>query len=354
MKERSLVMDVLRWENRQLLLLDQTLLPHRTEYLTCTHYRDVAEAISLLRVRGAPAIGVAAAYGYALAAFNYQEDRGGSLEDYLKKATRELGDTRSTAVNLRWALEQMDRAYRTVKDKPLDEVREHLLEAARGIHMDELRLEKRIADFGSSLIPKRARILTYCNTGALATAGWGTALGIVRTAHDQGKDIEVYVSETRPVLQGARLTAWELQQAGIPYKLITDNMAGYLFRQNEVDLVLLGADRIAANGDFANKIGTYNLAVLANFHDCPFYVAAPSSTIDLKIDTGEEIPIEMRDPQEVRTVRGHLITIEGCPVLNPSFDVTPHQLVSAFITEKGVIKPPYDLVKIFAEEGADR
>ena len=195
------------------------------------------------RVRGAPAIGVAAAYGYALAAFNYQEDRGGSLEDYLKKATRELGDTRSTAVNLRWALEQMDRAYRTVKDKPLDEVREHLLEAARGIHMDELRLEKRIADFGSSLIPKRARILTYCNTGALATAGWGTALGIVRTAHDQGKDIEVYVSETRPVLQGARLTAWELQQAGIPYKLITDNMAGYLFRQNEVDLVLLGADR---------------------------------------------------------------------------------------------------------------
>ena len=220
--------------------------------------------------------------------------------------------------------------------------------------MDELRLEKRIADFGSSLIPKRARILTYCNTGALATAGWSTALGIVRTAHDQGKDIEVYVSETRPVLQGARLTAWELQQAGIPYKLITDNMAGYLFRQNEVDLVLLGADRIAANGDFANKIGTYNLAVLANFHDCPFYVAAPSSTIDLKIDTGEEIPIEMRDPQEVRTVRGHLITIEGCPVLNPSFDVTPHQLVSAFITEKGVIKPPYDLVKIFAEEGADR
>ncbi|HHY40773.1 MAG TPA: S-methyl-5-thioribose-1-phosphate isomerase [Syntrophaceticus sp.] len=347
-------MDVLRWENRQLFLLDQTLLPHRTEYLTCTHYRDVAKAISQLQVRGAPAIGVAAAYGYALAAFNYQEDREGALEDYLKKAARELLDTRPTAVNLRWALEQMDRVYRTVKDKAPGEVREHLLEAAKGIHMGELKLEERIAEFGSSLIPKGARILTYCNTGALATAGWGTALGIVRTAHLQGKEVEVYVSETRPVLQGARLTAWELQQAEIPYTLITDNMAGYLFRQNKVDLVLLGADRIAANGDFANKIGTYNLAVLASFHNCPFYVAAPSSTIDLDIGTGEEIPIEMRDPQEVRMIGGQLVTIEGCPVLNPSFDVTPHQLVSAIVTEKGIIKPPYDLVKIFAEEGADR
>ncbi|MGB3912857.1 MAG: S-methyl-5-thioribose-1-phosphate isomerase [Thermacetogeniaceae bacterium] len=354
MKERSLVMDVLRWEKRQLLLLDQTLLPHRIEYLTCTHYRDVAEAISLLQVRGAPAIGIAAAYGYALAALNYQEGKGGTLEDYLKKAAEELGDTRPTAVNLHWALEQMNRVYQTVKDKALDEVREYLLEAAKGIHTDELRLEERIAEFGSSLIPKGARILTYCNTGALATAGWGTALGIVRTAHEQGKEVKVYVSETRPVLQGARLTAWELHQAGIPYKLITDNMAGYLFRQNKVDLVLVGADRIAANGDFANKIGTYNLAVLAGFHNCPFYVAAPSSTIDLDIDTGEEIPIEMRDPQEVRMVGSQLITIEGCPVLNPSFDVTPHQLVTAIITEKGIIKPPYDLVKIFTKEGVSR
>lgn len=347
-------MDVLRWEDRYLLILDQTLLPHRTEYRTCTHYRDVAKAISLLQVRGAPAIGIAAAYGYALAAFNYSEDQEEGLESYLKKAAQELLDTRPTAVNLRWALEQMGRAYRTVKDKPLDEVREHLLEVAKGIHRDEVKLEERIAEYGSSLIPQRARILTYCNTGALATAGWGTALGIVRTAHEQGKEIEVYVSETRPVLQGARLTAWELQQAGIPYKLITDNMAGYLFRQKSVDLVLVGADRIAANGDFANKIGTYNLAVLASFHSCPFYVAAPSSTIDLNIDTGEGIPIEMRDPQEVRMVGGNLVTVEGCPVLNPSFDVTPHQLVSAIITEKGVIKPPYDLAKIFAEEGVCR
>ncbi len=347
-------MDVLQWENQQLILLDQTMLPHQKDYLTCTHYRDVAAAISLLQVRGAPAIGVAAAYGYALAAFNYREIKGDSLEDYLKQAARDLLHTRPTAVNLRWALEQMDKAYQEVKNRPLNEIRKHLLKTAQVIHTDEKKLEEKMAEFGASLIPEKARILTYCNTGALATAGWGTALGIIRAAHKQGKEVEVFVSETRPVLQGARLTAWELQQEGVPYTLITDNMAGYLFIHKGVNLALVGADRIAANGDFANKIGTYNLAVLADYHNCPFYVAAPWSTIDLNIYTGQEIPIEMRDPKEVRNICGHLVTVEDCPVLNPSFDVTPNHLVSAFITEKGIIKPPYDLAKNFAEDGVSK
>lgn len=335
-------MDVLRWEGERLYLLDQRELPHRVEYLPCSHYRDVAAAIRRLSVRGAPAIGVAAAFGYALAAFNYSEDGKVALSEYMEEAARELLATRPTAVNLRWALDEMRAAYQALNGKSLKEIRDGLLAAAFKIQAAEKKRDERMASFGASLIPSRACILTYCNTGALATTGWGTALGIIREAHRQGKDLHIYVPETRPVLQGARLTAWELQEAGIPYTLITDNMAGYVFAHGGIDLVLVGADCIAASGDFANKIGTYTLSVLANYHNCPFYVAAPLSTVDLTVKTGQEIPIEMRDPREVREIGGKLITLEGCPVLNPSFDVVPHQLVTAFITDNGILKPPFE------------
>jgi methylthioribose-1-phosphate isomerase len=335
-------MDVLRWEGERLLLLDQTELPHRVNYLSCTHYRDVAEAISKLRVRGAPAIGVAAAYGYTLAAYNYRKDQSVSLEQFLHLAAQELLATRPTAVNLLWALQEMDAVFKELQGRELHEIRDGLLAAARRIHNEEWELDKKMASFGVSLVPSCANIITYCNTGALATAGWGTALGVILEAHRQGKKLHVYVPETRPVLQGARLTTWELQQAGVPYTLITDNMIGYVFASKRIDLVLVGADRIVANGDFANKIGTYGLAILADYHNCPFYVAAPFSTIDMGLATGQEIPIELRDPREVREIRDNLIAPADCPVLNPSFDVVPHQLLTALITEKGIFKEPFE------------
>lgn len=346
-------MDVLRWEGERLLLLDQTELPHRVKYLSCAHYKDVAEAISKLRVRGAPAIGVAAAYGYALAAYNYREDESSSLEQFLRLAAQELQATRPTAVNLLWALQEMDAVFQSLQGKGLDEIRDGLLAAAHRIHTEEWELDQKMASFGASLVPAHANILTYCNTGALATAGWGTALGVILEAHRQGKEIHVYVPETRPVLQGARLTAWELQQAKVPYTLITDNMTGYVFAKKGIDLVLVGADRIVANGDFANKIGTYSLAILADYHNCPFYVAAPFSTIDMGLAAGEEIPIEMRDPREVREIRGNPIALADCPVLNPSFDVVPHQLLTALITEKGIFREPFEesLSTAYREEG---
>jgi methylthioribose-1-phosphate isomerase len=346
-------MEVIYWDGQQLFLLDQTKLPHQTTYTACSSYQDVVEAIYSLKVRGAPAIGLAAAYGYALAAYNYEDGMGMSLEQFLERAGRELLDARPTAVNLRWAVEQMRAVYIKLKGKSLDLVRSGLLDRARQIHKLELELEEKMAVYGASLIPEEANIITYCNTGALATAGWGTALGVIRTAYEQGKKIRVFVPETRPVLQGARLTAWELDRAGIPYTLITDNMLGYVFLHEGIDLVIVGADRIVANGDFANKIGTYGLAVLANYHQCPFYTAAPFSTIDLSLREGKEIPIEMRDPREIREINGNLVTVKDCPVLNPAFDVTPHRLLTAIVTEKGVFKPPFEksLKRYFEQEG---
>jgi methylthioribose-1-phosphate isomerase len=247
----------------------------------------------------------------------------------------------------------MESVYRGIGQKSLEEIQGVLLEAALQIHQDERKVEKKMALYGASLVPQEANIITYCNSGALATAGWGTALGVIKTAREQGKRVKVYVPETRPVLQGARLTAWELQQAGIPFTLITDNMLGYVLLNQGIDLVLVGADRIVANGDFANKIGTYGLAVLAGYHGCPFYVAAPWSTIDHGLQEGKEIPIEMRDPREVREMGGQSISVQDCPVLNPAFDVTPQRLVTAIITEKGIVKPPFaeSLKKNF--EGVD-
>lgn len=346
-------MEVIYWDRQQLFLLDQTKLPHQTTYTVCSSYQDVVAAIRNLKVRGAPAIGVAAAYGYVLAAYNYEDSKKMPPEQFLERAGRQLLAARPTAVNLQWAVRQMEAEYSQLQGKSMDLVCSGLLDRARQIHQAELELEEQMAVYGASLIPAEANIVTYCNTGALATAGWGTALGVIRHAHEQGKKIRVYVPETRPVLQGARLTAWELDRAGIPYTLITDNMLGYVFMHEGIDLVIVGADRIVANGDFANKIGTYGLAVLANYHQCPFYTAAPFSTIDLSLKKGEEIPIEMRDPLEIREINGNLVTVKDCPVLNPAFDVTPHQLLTAIITEKGIFHPPFEemLQKCFEEEG---
>ncbi|MDH7576802.1 MAG: S-methyl-5-thioribose-1-phosphate isomerase [Bacillota bacterium] len=338
-------MEILRWEENGLLILDQSELPHNTHFILCTHYQQVVRAIREMRVRGAPAIGVAAAFGFALAAFNFSGIQGPALDQFLSEAAQTLKAARPTAINLNWAIEKMARAYQELRENPLGQIQAGLLEAAWKILREQREQDEKIGSFGVTLIPPRARILTYCNTGALATAGLGTALGIILKAYQQGKEIHVYVPETRPVLQGARLTVWELKQHGIPFTLITDNTAGYLFAQKKVDLVIVGADRIVANGDFANKIGTYGLAVLAAYHRCPFYVAAPLSTFDFNITKGEDIPVEVRSPEEVRNIKGTPITYEDCPVYNPAFDVTPHQLVSAFITEQGIIKPPFrDLV----------
>ncbi len=335
-------MDVLRWEDNSLILLDQTRLPDEVEYRSCRHYREVAEAIARLQVRGAPAIGVAAAFGYLLAAVNYEPGEQ-DLERYLNQAARELLLTRPTAVNLAWALDRMAELFQTVKDDDLTQVRAVLSAGAQQMLDAQRDQDRRLATFGEQIIPERARLLTYCNTGALATAGSGTALGVILCAHQSGKEIHVYVPETRPMLQGARLTAWELEQAGVPFTLITDNMAGYLFSQGMIDLAIVGADRIVANGDFANKIGTYTMAVLASYHHRPFYVAAPMSTFDLKLREGKEIPVEMRDPEEVRSIKGHPVSRPDAPVLNPSFDVTPHALVSGYITELGVFKTIQEL-----------
>lgn len=333
---------VIAWENDCLVILDQTKLPHEVSYIRCKDHRDVAAAIRRLQVRGAPAIGIAAAFGYALAAFNFSSEKGADLSQELSKAADELKSARPTAVNLMWAVDRMEKRYRKVMNSSLDAIKEALLREALEIYEEERIRNERISNFGAELIPEEARILTYCNTGALATGGVGTALGIISKAYQLGKKIHVYASETRPVLQGARLTAWELHQMGVPYTLITDNMAGYLFSKKQIDLVIVGADRIVANGDFANKIGTYALAVLASYHNVPFYVAAPISTFDLTLAKGDEIPVEMRDPDEVRSIGGVLLTLADSPVINPSFDITPYHLVTGYVTDRGVLKPPFD------------
>lgn len=342
-------MDILQWKDNSLSLLDQSKLPDSVEFYECRHYHQVARAIREMRVRGAPAIGIAAAFGYVLAALDFKpgdsktgcsEAGGRGLDEHLAQAAGELLSTRPTAVNLAWALERMDDLYRTVRKTGLDQVRATLLDGAQGMLDDQKERDLLIGAHGNRVIPERARILTYCNTGGLATGGYGTALGAISCAHRSGKELHVYVPETRPLLQGSRLTAWELEQAGVPHTIITDNMAGYLFSQGLVDLVMVGADRIVANGDVANKIGTYALAVLAKYHGRPFYVAAPLSTYDFRLKEGREITVEMRSPEEVRTFKGLPASRPDAPVLNPSFDVTPHTLVSGYINEFGVFDNP--------------
>ena len=334
-------MEAICWEDGYLKLLDQTLLPEKYEYLHCRDYGAVADAIKCLAVRGAPAIGSAAAYGLVLGANCCRAGSAVELVEAVERTAAELAATRPTAVNLQWALDRMLARLRAAGEQEPGELKQILLEEAHLIHREDIEANRRMGDFGLEIMPPGARVLTHCNAGALATAGFGTALGVVRAAHAAGLLERVYADETRPLLQGARLTAWEMVQDNIPVTLLTDNMAGYLMARGMVDLVVVGADRIAANGDVANKIGTYGVAVLAREHGLPFYVAAPLSTVDFTAATGNNIPIEERDPREVTHFAGVAVAPQGVEVWNPAFDVTPNHLVTAIITDRGLARPPY-------------
>jgi len=335
-------LDTMRWlEEGCLELLDQTRLPAEITYLKCRDYLDVAAAIRRLAVRGAPAIGAAAAYGLTLGAMKLEAHQRDDFITGVESIARELIATRPTAVNLRWAVERLLGRLRSTELDDVSALQTALLDEAHLIYQEDVANNHKIGEYGQALVSVGSRILTHCNAGALATAGYGTALGVIRAAHEAGKNISVYACETRPLLQGARLTAWEMLQDHIPVTLITDSMAGYLMSTGKVDAVIVGADRIAADGDVANKIGTYSLAVLAKAHNLPFYVAAPLSTVDPDLASGEKIPIEERDPAEVTHLNGQPVAPAGVEVWNPAFDVTPGRLITAIITERGVVYPPY-------------
>ncbi len=331
-------------EKRALQLIDQRLLPAEFKLVYCHTYQETAEAIRTMVVRGAPAIGAAAAFGLALAGFQSQADTLPDLLHDLQQAAEVLAQARPTAVNLQWALERMMRVARACVGTP-DKLRQRLLAEAQRIADEDVAINKRMAEHGAALIEDGDTIIHHCNTGALATVDWGTALGVIRTAHEQGKRIHVLVDETRPRLQGARLTAWELEQYGIPYDIISDNAAGYFLRTGQVQKVFVGADRVARNGDVANKIGTYMLALAAYDNGVPFYPVVPTSTVDLSLQHGAQIPIEERDPEEVLAIqlRGRPVTPANASARNPAFDVTPARLVTAIVTENGVVYPPFDL-----------
>ena len=333
-------METLRWRGDRLELIDQRHLPARFEYASCASAAEVAEAIRSMVVRGAPAIGCAAAFGIALEALRQRTRPRGDFDAAMEAAFERLAASRPTAVNLFWALGQMRKVLAgAAKDEPRVAA-DKLTAAAQQLHRADIETNRAIGRAGAEFVPDGARVLTYCNTGALATAGHGTALGVLRSARDQGKRVSVIASETRPYLQGARLTAWELLQEKIPVTLITDNMAGHLMRLGRVDLVIVGADRIAANGDVANKIGTYTLAVLAERHGIPFFVAAPLSTVDLSAPDGRAIPIEERAASEVTGFGGERWAPEGIDVANPAFDITPAELVGRLFTERGAVERP--------------
>ncbi|WP_088187597.1 S-methyl-5-thioribose-1-phosphate isomerase [Desulfosporosinus sp. FKA] len=336
-------MKSIEWLGNILRILDQTKLPRETAYRDAKSYEEVAEAIEKMEVRGAPAIGAAVAYGYVLGALEYNGPRQG-LTDFMETVQGRLAQTRPTAVNLFWALRRMEDRLRDCWEiEDLDGVRKALIEEADRIAEDDRRMNRLIGELGNEVVPEKGNILTHCNAGALATVEYGTALSVIRAAYSSGKSIHVYADETRPLLQGARLTALELMNDKIPVTLIADNMAGSLMQQGKVDLVIVGADRIAANGDTANKIGTYSLAVLAQAHEVPFYVAAPTSTIDLKVATGQEIPIEERPAKEMRECFGVPMAPEDVNVYNPAFDVTPAKYITGIITEKGIVTAPYSV-----------
>ena len=328
----------IEWKNDRVVMLDQRLLPHREVYRVCRDYKQVADAIRSMVIRGAPAIGVAAAMGVALGALKGPSK---TFDRDFERILDVLGKTRPTAVNLFWALQRMRGVYSAQRSQGIDAVRRTLKEEAQKIYKEDIAANRQLGKYGAALLRDAKRIMTHCNAGALATAGYGTALGVLRALKDSGKQFEVYVNETRPFLQGARLTAWELKKEKIPATLITDNMAGYLMQKGKVDAVVVGCDRVAANGDVANKIGTYTLAVLAQRHGIPFYVAGPTSSIDMECPSGKDIPIEQRDPREVSHIFGKALAPKGIRVFNPAFDVTAQELITAIITEAGVIHPPY-------------
>jgi methylthioribose-1-phosphate isomerase len=328
----------IEWKNDRVIMLDQRLLPHKEVYRVCRDYDEIAAAIRNMVIRGAPAIGVAAAMGVALGVLNATEK---SFDREFERVVLTLGKTRPTAVNLFWALQRMRDVYTRNRGRGVASVQRALKDEALKIYRDDIAANKQLGKYGAGLMRNAKKIMTHCNAGALATAGYGTALGVLRALKESGSKFEVLVNETRPFLQGARLTAWELKKEKIPATLITDNMAGYLMQKGRVDAVVVGCDRVAANGDVANKIGTYMIAVLAKRHGIPFYVAGPTSSIDINCPTGKDIPIEQRDPKEVSHMFGKPLAPKGTKVYNPAFDVTAQELVSAIITEKGVINPPY-------------
>jgi methylthioribose-1-phosphate isomerase len=332
------MVETIQWTEQGVVMIDQTRLPLEEKYVTCRSYEDVAQAIRTMVIRGAPAIGVAAAMGVALGVLHANEN---NLDREFSTICDTLAGTRPTAVNLFWAIERMRGLYASMRGRPAAEIRERLITEAKLILSEDIEINRAIGRHGAELIPDRATVLTHCNAGALATGGYGTALGVIRAACAAGKQVDVFADETRPFLQGARLTVWELQQDGIPATLITDNMAGHFLKSGRIGCVVVGADRIAANGDVANKIGTYSLAVLAKENDVPFYVAAPVSTLDLKLASGDEIPIEQRPAAEVTHVFGTPVAPAGTSVENPAFDVTPGRYVRAIITERGVARPPF-------------
>ena len=332
--------ETLRWFNNRLEMIDQRILPAAFEYLSYYTAASVAEGIRSMVVRGAPAIGVAAAYGVALEALRLQEKPIHEFKAGMEAGFTVLAASRPTAVNLFWALQRMRKVWDGVASQSTQLIAQRLLDEAHEILVEDIRINKAMGSHGAALLKDGARVLTHCNAGALATAGWGTALGVFRSAVEAGKKISVIADETRPFLQGARLTAWEMVQENIPVTLITDNMAGYMMAQGEVDAVVVGTDRVAANGDVANKIGTYMVAVLAKRHNIPFYVACPLSTIDLNIATGKDIPIEERSADEVKGFRDYHWAAEGVKIRNPAFDVTPAELVTGLITERGVVLQP--------------
>ena len=335
------MVETIEWTPAGVVMIDQTRLPLHEEYVTCRTYEDVAAAIRNMVIRGAPAIGVAAAMGVALGVAHAAGGDAGDLDAQVEQICDTLARTRPTAVNLFWAIDRMRKLYQSLRGRPLAEIRERLAAEAQLIRLEDIAINQAIGRHGADLVPDGKTVLTHCNAGALATAGYGTALGVIRAAVEAGKKVDVFADETRPFLQGARLTVWELQQDHIPATLITDNMAGHFLKSGRIGCVVVGADRIAANGDVANKIGTYSVAVLAKENGVPFFVAAPISTLDLTLASGDLIPIERRPDVEVTHVFGHAVAPEGTMVENPAFDVTPNRYVTAIITERGVARAPY-------------
>lgn len=333
------MLPTIQWDKDKVIMVDQRKLPDKEIYVECRDYREVAVAIEKMVIRGAPAIGVAAAFGVALGMqrVNKEENR----DEEFTQIEKRLRMTRPTARNLFWALERMKDVYQKNRDLDLPRIKARLIQEALAIEKEDMETNRKIGFWGGQLISDGNSILTHCNAGALATAGYGTALGVIRAAVEEGKEIQVFADETRPVLQGARLTCWELDKDNIPVTLITDSMAGYLMQKGMISLVITGADRIAGNGDTANKIGTYSVAVLAKEHKIPFYVAAPLTTVDFRIDKGEQIEIEERNPREVKFIAGQSYSPPKVKALNPAFDITPAKYISAIITEKGIVRPPF-------------
>jgi methylthioribose-1-phosphate isomerase len=348
------MIQTLEWTDSGVVFIDQTKLPTEEVYVTCKTHQQVADVIRNMVVRGAPAIGVAAAMGIALGVKNSKAENGAELKKDFDQICEAIRRTRPTAVNLFWAIRRMQEKFEILRVRPLAQIKEELIAEAQRMHAEDIAANQAMGRHGATLMPDTGGVLTHCNAGALATAGYGTALGVIRAAVEQGKKIHVYADETRPFLQGSRLTAWELMKDGIPTTVISDNMAGAMMKQGKIGAIVVGADRIAANGDVANKIGTYTVAVLAKEHGIPFYVAAPISTVDLETPDGSKIPIEQRDAKEVTHIAGKQMVPDGVGVENPAFDVTPAQYVAAIITERGVARAPYgESLRKLAKQGGE-